>query len=168
MRIPFFLYWKGKIVPGESDHVIALYDFLRTAADLAGVAVPKTDGISLLATLSGKPDLQPAHDYLYWENGTSSNQTQSIRKDNWWAFRSSPSDPVELYDITKDIECLHNPAKDNPAIVSEIKEIFVKAHADSEWYINPGDIEESIAFKGKRAVETGALQKSKRPDAMFT
>ena len=70
VRVPFFVYWKDKIKAGENDHLCALYDVLATAADLAGIAPPKTDGISFAPILRGKPNEQETHRYLYWENGS--------------------------------------------------------------------------------------------------
>jgi arylsulfatase A-like enzyme len=32
MRVPFFVYWKNRVAPGESDHVCTLYDILATLA----------------------------------------------------------------------------------------------------------------------------------------
>ena len=54
MRVPFFVYWKDKLVAGENDHLCALYDVLATTANLAGVEPPKTDGISFAPILRGK------------------------------------------------------------------------------------------------------------------
>ena len=75
VRVPFFVYWKDKIKAGESDHICSLYDFLATAADLAGVIPPKTDGISFAPTLLERPNEQRTHEYLYWENGMRSQHT---------------------------------------------------------------------------------------------
>ncbi len=58
VRVPFFVNWPGKIASGESSHICALYDFLATAAYLAGTKVPKNDGISLLPTLTGNSAAQ--------------------------------------------------------------------------------------------------------------
>lgn len=166
MRIPFFVTWPGKIKPGESNHITALYDFLPTAGDFAGAAVPVNDGISLFATLTGRPDQQQEHEYLYWENGTFSTETQSLRLGPWWAFRNSPSEKISLYDIKVDTACLFNVAGNYPEIVARIEQIFRNAHSESEWYVNPGESKEFLESKKKKAIETGTQQKSKRPDAM--
>jgi len=71
VRVPFFVYWKDKIKAGENDHLCVLYDVLATAADLAGVMPPKTDGISFAPTLLARPNEQRTHEYLYWENKCS-------------------------------------------------------------------------------------------------
>ncbi len=167
MRVPFFAYWKGKIKAEESDHVCALYDILATTADLAGLTSPKTDGISLVPTLLGKPEEQVKHKYLYWENGTRSSHAQSLRLDQWWAYREHPSKPIELYDITKDIDCEKNLSKDNPVVISKINQIFKEAHEDSEWYINPGESDEQIDAKLQRAKASGQMQNPVRPNTSY-
>jgi len=168
MRVPFFAYWKGRIKAEESEHICALYDILATTADLAGAAPPKTDGISLVPTLFAKPGEQRKHKYLYWENGTRSPHAQSIRMDQWWAYRQDPSKPIELYDITKDIDCKKDLAEDNPNIVTKIKQIFEEAHVNSEWYTNPGESQAQIDAKRQKAQATGQMQNPVRPNTTHT
>jgi len=65
-RVPFFVCWPGRIMPGQTNHVCALYDFLETAAELAGVTPDQpTDGISLVPILMGREHGQRKHRYLY-------------------------------------------------------------------------------------------------------
>lgn len=167
MRVPFFVSWKGKIRVQESGHICALYDIFATAAELAGVTFPETDGISLAPTLLGKPREQKKHDYLYWENGTQSPQTQSLRMNQWWAFRDHPGNPVELYDIIRDLDCMNNIADNNPDIVSRVRQIFKEAHSDSEWYINPGESREETETKRQKALADGQMQNSVRANTAY-
>jgi len=167
MRVPFFVYWKGRIKAQESDHICALYDFLATAAELAGAAAPKTDGVSLAPTLLGRPDKQRKHKYLYWENGTRSPHAQSVRMGRWWAYRDHPSRPIKLYDITRDIHCEKDMAKDNPDIVATIRQIFKEARVNSQWYINPGQSKAQIAAKRREAQTAGQMQKPVRANTVY-
>jgi len=164
VRVPFFAYWKGKIEPGKTDHICALYDFMATAADLGGVSVPETDGISLVPTILGKPENQKKHKYLYWENGSKSQKAQSVRMNQWWAYRSDPSKPIHLYDISKDISCENNVAKENPDIITKVEQIFREAHVDSKWYVNPGESRARIETKKEKAQERGQMQNSVGPN----
>ena len=68
IRVPFIIRWPGHIKPGTvSDEPFAFWDFLPTAAELAGAKLPgKTDGISMLPTLLGQPQTN-RHEFLYWE-----------------------------------------------------------------------------------------------------
>ncbi len=166
MRVPFFAYWKNTIEPGESDHITALYDLLATCADIAGVQAPETDGISLQPTLLGKADKQQKHDYLYWEKNKGSYHTQSIRMGKWWGTRNSPSQPVQLYDISKDIDCNMNLAQDNPDIVDTIEKAFIDYRTNSVWYINPGETKEEVEAKQQRARDEGSMQKGTRANTV--
>ena len=167
VRVPFFAYWKGKIEAGESDHVCALYDFLATAAGLAGVTPPETDGVSLVPTLLGKQGQQQKHRYLYWENGSKSRHAQSVRMDGWWAYRAHPSEPVELYDINRDLACESNVAEDHSNVVKRVVQIFGEARTDSRWYVNPGESKESVAAKKQQAEAAGEMQDAVGANTMF-
>ncbi len=167
LRVPFFVYWKGRIRPKETDHICALYDILETAADLAGGDPPETDGISLVPILLGTPDEQEKHRYLYWENGTRSPHAQSVRLDQWWAYRSHPSVPIKLYDITKDINCRKDLSKKNPDVVETIRQIFVEAHTDSKWYINPGESRKQTAAKRQEAVDAKSMQNPTKANSEY-
>lgn len=164
MRIPLFAYWKGKIKALKSDHICVLYDILVTTADLADISYPKTDGISLLPTLISTHDEQKKHKYLYWENGSWSPHAQSVRMNQWWAYRDHPSKPIELYNITNDINCKKNLADNNPDIVIEINNIFKEAHINSQWYINPGESKTQIETKREKAQKAGQMQNPVRPN----
>src|SRR5262249_2555081 len=72
VRVPMIVRWPAKIKPGQvSDQIWAFWDFLPTAAEIAGKDAfhrvrDKTDGISMLPTLLGKAQTNQ-HDFLYWE-----------------------------------------------------------------------------------------------------
>lgn len=71
VRQTIVVQWKGVIKPGtETSHLFAFWDFLPTAAELAGIPAEKwaasTDGVSIAPLLTGE-GTQKEHDYLYWE-----------------------------------------------------------------------------------------------------
>ncbi|NYY75036.1 hypothetical protein DMI60_09205 [Escherichia coli] len=46
-----FMWWKGKLQPGNYDKLISAMDFYPTALDAADISIPKDlklDGVSLL------------------------------------------------------------------------------------------------------------------------
>ncbi|MBN1558115.1 MAG: sulfatase-like hydrolase/transferase, partial [Lentisphaerae bacterium] len=63
-RIPYLVRWPGHTPAGAvSDHLFANYDLFATFAELLDQPVPpEKDSLSLLPTLQGEPDRQPAHD----------------------------------------------------------------------------------------------------------
>ncbi len=154
LRVPFFVRWPGKVTPGDCDHVCAFWDFLPTAAELAGVEPPEgIDGISMLPVLTGRPQDQKQHEYLYWENA----HVQAARKGRYRAFRAHPSKPMEVFDIVADVGSTKSIAGERPDLVREFERIFQEARTETEWYINPGETKAQIAAKRKRAADTGQM-----------
>jgi arylsulfatase A-like enzyme len=166
VRVPFFVYWPGRIRPGRSPHICALYDFLETAAEVAGVKPAKvTDGISLVPVLEGRTGEQARHRYLYWENGSMGAHAQAVRMDRWFAFRPHPQGEIELFDVARDVACSQNLAAAHPEVVREATRIFGEAHEESEWYVNPGESGEAVRAKKERAEREGSLQTPTRANS---
>jgi arylsulfatase A-like enzyme len=133
IREPGMARWPGRIKPGTtSDQVWAFWDFLPTAAELAGVAAPKgIDGISMLPGLLGGQ--QRHHEYLYWEfheRGFS----QAVRMGDWKGVRPGLRQPVELYDLKTDVSETNNIAAAHPEVVKKIAEIMQSARTDSKEF----------------------------------
>ena len=68
-RVPFILWWPGKIPAGTVRHqVVSAFDIVPTALELAGVAVPTgqcLDAVSLVPVLTGgRDDAQPVRKSL--------------------------------------------------------------------------------------------------------
>ena len=134
IRVPMIVRWPGKTpTDAVSAHAWGFWDFLPTAADIAGVASPKgLDGVSVLPTLLGKK--QKPEEFMYWEfheRGTS----QAVRMGKWKAIRKgSPEAPIELYDLSNDIGETRNVAKRHPEIVVEIAKYLATARTESEHW----------------------------------
>ena len=131
IRVPAIVRWTGRIQPGQvSDEPWAFWDFLPTAAELAGVAPPKgIDGISMVPTLLGKGPQKP-HDYFYWEFHER-GFAQAVRQGNWKAVRKTGSPMVELYDLSKDLGEERDVAASNPEIVQRMLQIMRTARTES-------------------------------------
>ena len=123
--------WPGQIPAGRvNDEPWAFWDFLPTAAELAGVKVPAdvtTEGRSLVSFLKG--GAAPKRDYFYWElhEGPS---IQAIRFGDWKAVRNGPSKPVELYDLKTDAAELKNLAAEHPELVAKATALMASARVD--------------------------------------
>jgi len=135
IRVPMIVRWPGKVPAGQvSDQVWAFWDFLPTAAELAGLPIPKDiDGISVLPALLGKK--QKSHDYLYWDYGhVRKTYKQAVRMGDWKGVRNGVRAPVELYNLSDDVGETRNVASEHPQVVSQIEEIMRTARDDSEDY----------------------------------
>lgn len=118
VRVPMIVRWTGTIKPGQSHLPYALWDFLPTATEIAGVAPPKNlDGVSMLPALLGKPANK--HKFLYWEFHERGFE-QALRMDRWKAVRHGLGQPIELYDLENDISEQHNVAVQHPSVVEKI------------------------------------------------
>ncbi|MEX2565149.1 MAG: arylsulfatase [Cyclobacteriaceae bacterium] len=146
-HIPAMARWPGKIPAGsESDHLWAFWDFLPTAADLAGVSPPSDiDGISILPTLTGNGE-QMEHEYLYWEH----NQNQAIRMGDYYAHKASGA-KVELYDLIADPQQENDISEENRDMVDRIKKMMADSHRPSDVWPSPGESREAFLERMKAA-----------------
>lgn len=133
IRVPMIVRWPGKINAGTVSHFPwAFWDFLPTAAEIAGVAPPQgIDGMSVLPTLLGRQ--QKPHEFFYWEFHER-GFTQAVRMGKWKAVRFGLNEPLELYDLSTDIGEQHNIAAEHPEIVAKIEEYLKTARVDSKEF----------------------------------
>jgi arylsulfatase A-like enzyme len=139
IRAPMIARWPKRIKAGaKSDQVWAHWDFLPTAAEIAGVKPPAgIDGVSMLNALLGRR--QRNHEFLYWEfheRGFS----QAARMGDWKAVRKSPDSPLELYDLRNDLGEQKDIAVKHPEVVEKIEDYLKTARTESElWPIKKGN-----------------------------
>ncbi len=127
--------WPGQVPAGRvSDEPWASWDFLPTAAELAGVKVPAaapTNGLSLVSFLQGGP--APKRDYFYWELHEK-QPLQAVRFGDWKAVRNGPGTPLELYDLKTDAGEKTNLAPQQPDLVAKAEALLKSARVDDpDW-----------------------------------
>jgi arylsulfatase A-like enzyme len=156
IRVPMIARWPGKIQAGAvSDHIWSFWDFLPTAAELAGAEAPEgRDGISVVPALlgpeaAGRP--QQEHEFLYWEmpryNWKAAEfakeiPRQAVRMGDWKAVRPEPDGPLELYNLAEDIGETRNVATEKPEVTARIEEYLKTARTqprpqtqpDHDWW----------------------------------
>jgi arylsulfatase A-like enzyme len=144
-HVPALARWPGHIAPNQvSEHIWAFWDFLPTAAGIAGVEPPSDiDGISILPTLTGEGE-QKQHEYLYWEH----NQNQAVRMGKWYAHRAS-GEQVELYDLVSDPQQSQDLSGSNPDIVKEVEAKMREAHTPSDVWPSPGETQDEFTQRLK-------------------
>lgn len=143
IREPFIAYWPGKIKPGVTSQIGALWDMYPTFLELAVVkSNKKIDGLSLVPTLFRKGQ-QRQHEYLYWEFHEN-NGRQAVRWKNWKAVRlevnKNPPSPMELYNLDNDPSEKENVADKHPEIVKKMEDLMAEAHVQNDdWPLLPGE-----------------------------
>jgi len=144
IRVPMIARWPSKIKAGSvSDHISAFWDFLPTCCELVGVKTPKgIDGISMAASLLGRPGEQREHEFLYWEFHEQGKR-QAVRMGDWKGIRQNvaknSNGPIELYNLKNDIGEKNNVAVRHPSIVAKIKACMKAARTSSEHWPLPGE-----------------------------
>jgi arylsulfatase A-like enzyme len=136
IRVPFIAWWPGRVKPGVTDHVGYFPDFLPTAAELAGAPAPeRTDGISLVPLLSGRPQEQKSHEFLYWEFHEGGFKQASLYQGRWKGLRSGgPNAPVKLFDQQNDVAEVNDVSADHPEIAAKIGAYLKSARSElPEW-----------------------------------
>jgi arylsulfatase A-like enzyme len=127
--------WPGVVPAGRvSDEPWAFWDFLPTAAALAGASLPesfKPDGYSLVEMLKGGP--APKRDYFYWELHEG-KPLQAVRLGDWKAVRKGAGASMELYDLKADCGEQQDLASQHPDIVAQVEAIMKSARtASPDW-----------------------------------
>ncbi len=133
IRVPGIVRWPGNIRAGRvSNQVWAFWDFLPTAAEIAGVKPPTNiDGISMLPALLGRKQRQ--HDFLYWEF-QERGFTQAVRMGDWKAVRFRKRPRLELFNLKEDIGEKNNVADKNREVVAKIEAYLKTARTKSEHW----------------------------------
>jgi len=136
IRVPMIARWPGKIAAGtKTDLPSASWDFLPTACELAGAAIPDAsagvDGISYLPTLLGDAKRQAKHEYLYWASDEGETSV-GVRQGSWKLVKYKPrkkakggserqtAEDWRLYDLSEDLGEDHDVATEHPEIVESL------------------------------------------------
>jgi arylsulfatase A-like enzyme len=123
--------WPGVIPAGRvSEEPWAFWDFLPTAAELAGASLPDgftTDGHSLVSFLKGGP--APTRPFFYWELHEG-KPLQALRFGDWKAVRRGAQSAIELYDLAKDPGETKDLAKQKPDLVAKADALMREARTD--------------------------------------
>ena len=87
------------------------------------------DGISIYPTLTGEGE-QVQHDHLYWE--FHETNMVAVRKGNWKLVVQNGT--CHLYDLAQDLHEDNDLASRYPNVVSELKQIILQEHVNSDLF----------------------------------
>ena len=117
------------------DHPWTASDFVCTFADLAQVAAPETDCLSMVNLLGGQGPA-PSHRYLYWEfdNQWGARYAQAIRQGDWklLRFRAADRSWAELYDLSRDIGEYNDLSARYPDIVARLERLMAEIRTNPQ------------------------------------
>lgn len=122
IRVPCIVRWPGRVKPGsETNAVTCAVDWFATFGDITGYQVGKTDGMSILPVLEGKPFDVSRH--LEWKTGAH----QSLQRSSWFAVRDgdwklvdAPDHDPMLFDLSNDQHETTDLAAKHPEIVKRL------------------------------------------------
>ena len=149
--------WPGVVPAGRvGDEPWAFWDFLPTAAELAGAKIPaecKTDGLSLVSFLKG--GAAPQRDHFYWELHEG-KPIQAVRFGDWKAVKNGPQAQVELYDLATDRGEKTDLAASKPELVEKALALMSASRTPSDDWPLTGPAERrkkqsAGAFKSEAA-----------------
>ena len=130
IRVPMIVRWPGRTPAGSvSDQIGYFGDLMATVADLAGVEpTGNLDSISLLPSITGQPERQRQHDYLYWEFYERGGK-QALRQGRWKAIRMPLfTGRTQLYDLSSDLGEAHDISAEHPRLVEALQLLMGVAH----------------------------------------
>ncbi|WP_200979347.1 arylsulfatase [Echinicola sp. 20G] len=131
-RVPFMVYWKGKIEPKVSDALVCQVDLLTSLADLVGSNQKGQDSEDLLEAFMGNSE--DGRDQLVLE----ATSRTALRQGDWIMIppydgpaviksvniEIGNSDEYQLYNLKEDIGQQNNLAASNPKKLEEMKAKF--------------------------------------------
>lgn len=130
IREPTIAWWPGTVAAGTTSDFIGYFgDWMATAAELAGAAMPdQRDSISFVPTLKGMPDQQRQHEYLYWEFYEQGSR-QAVRFGEWKAIRQPMfTGEIQLFNLESDLGEADDVAAGHPDLVKRAAQMMDQAH----------------------------------------
>ena len=139
-RVPFIVYWKGRVAPGVSDAMVCQMDLLASLANLTGQQLESGDSQDLLATLLGEQ--VTGREELVIEAASRT----ALRKGDWLMIPPYKGPKVaeqvnielgndseyQLYDLSDDIGQQHNLAAEQPQKLQELIDRYRELRGEAD------------------------------------
>ena len=126
VKVPFLVYWPGKVKPGSTcDQVTLNIDLYPTLLAMAGIknTNKEVDGISIVPQLEGK---KPVKRTVYWHSPlprphqTGDITCSAIRVGDYKLLDFYDIHKLELYNVKKDPGENHNLASEKPELAQKL------------------------------------------------
>jgi len=144
-RVPFLVYWKGRINPAVSDALICQIDLLASLADLVGIEVDSQDSENLFNVLMGKGE-QGREELVIEAMGRT-----ALRKGDWVMIPPYQGPAVnsnvnielgnfpdyQLYHLKEDLGQQVNLAETKPDKLMEMIQAYEAIRNTTSWKENP-------------------------------
>lgn len=141
IRVPMIVRQPGTIQAGQvSEQVLTFWDFLPTAAAIAGVTPPSgIDGQSFLPMLRGKPPKETKP--LFWEHHSKYSKEVgfAVRDGEWKGIMNGSGNPLELYNLSSDPSEENNLAASHPEMVRRLNHLIRTSRTPSIYWPTPSD-----------------------------
>ena len=125
IRIPFLVYWKGKISTQEFNHPVSALDISATSLGLARQSRQKDQtGVDLTQFLTGENNSRP-HNTLFFSYGLQA----AVRHEDWKLITLDKQ--RYLFDLSKDFEEKVNLADENPDKRKELETLLDAFYRDN-------------------------------------
>ena len=136
IRMPFIVSWGDRFDGRTSGHIGHFADMMPTLCEMAGCDCPETDGVSLWPMISGRPEDQKEHGFLYWEFPAFKKERGfvAVRMGEWKGLIRNVADGgnhIELYRINEDTLEEHDLSDEHPDIVSAMWDVIRREHTDA-------------------------------------
>nr|WP_229239845.1 arylsulfatase [Echinicola soli] len=139
-RVPFAVYWKGKIVPQVSDALVCQVDLMSSLADLVGSDKQGPDSEALLDAFMGKSQ-QGRNELIIEATGRT-----AFRKGDWAMIPPNGGqaviksvnieigndDEYQLYNLKEDIGQQQNLAQSKPEKLQEMVAAYEKVRGSDQ------------------------------------
>jgi arylsulfatase A-like enzyme len=159
-RLPFIVYWPGKVAPGVSSALVSQVDLYASLADLVGMpaaAKARPDSVDLLPALLGRSQTgrtdyveQSQPDFALREGtwkyilakGRQPGRAAALEEGDYRTAAYRPEKPGEiLYDLSNDPGEKKNVIAQHPEIAARMKAVLLARMAGSPYEGNANPVQ---------------------------
>lgn len=144
VRVPTFVYWKGKITARRTDAPIFILDYYPTFLEMAGINDYKgtLDGNSIVPLLT-KDEESFTNRPIFWQVSSRGKNTETctaMRKGDYKAIEFLASGRLEVYDLVNDPKETTNLAETNVQLAESLRKDISAWRAENNIPLPPNAV----------------------------